>query len=460
MLFTTHQLLLTKKMFKGKLDTQSKLLFKNSGWVFFSNFFSTGLAFLRSVIIARGLGPGIYGTYAIVVAFVGLIQEFLNLNIGTALIKFGAVYHTENRNDKLMAFVKSGLLVSFIMAVFSVIVIALLCFISYDTFIDKPDLEWFIICYAIAASITYVNSISKSMLRLHYKFRMSSIIQMIMDVVETLAIALAVFIYPKNLNVFFVAIIVTRFLNGFICNLLAYYELKNELMPHLSAPMVLIKDEKKSIMDFIFGNSIGNSLKTIISQGDILLLGILTSPQQVGFYAVAKKLAYSVLTLSDPLVSSIYPQLSKLLAEKKFKEMKNMLVRITSIAMVPGFIFIVATFFLNEWIIKTVYGPEYLPATQAFFYFVIGAVLGASTFWTLPLVQSLGIVRIRIKVYIATIIIGTTLAYILVPTMHNAGMALALMITNIMNMLIFIYVAEKKVNEKILIQDSTQPHHN
>jgi len=44
--------------------------------------------------------------------------------------------------------------------------------------------------------------------------------------------------------------------------------------------------------------------------------------------------------------------------------------------------------------------------------------------------------------------------------MHNAGMALALMITNIMNMLIFIYVAEKKVNEKILIQDSTQPHHN
>ena len=183
---------------------------------------------------------------------------------------------------------------------------------------------------------------------------------------------------------------------------------------------------------------------------------ILTSPQQVGFYAVAKKLAYSVLTLSDPLVSSKYPQLSKLLAEKKFKEMKNMLVRITSIAMVPGFIFIVATFFLNEWIIKTVYGPEYLPATQAFFYFVIGAVLGASTFWTLPLVQSLGIVRIRIKV----IIIGTTLAYILVPTMHNAGMALALMITNIMNMLIFIYVAEKKVNEKILIQDSTQPHHN
>lgn len=447
-------------MFKGKLDTQSKLLFKNSGWVFFSNFFSTGLAFVRSVIIARGLGPGVYGTYAIVVAFVGLIQEFLNLNVGTALIKFGAVYHTENRNDKLMAFVKAGMLVSLIMAIVSVAFIGLLCVISYDTFIDKPDLEWFIIGYAIAASITYVNSISRAMLRLHYKFRMSSIIQMIMDVVETVAIAVAVFFYPKDLNVFFVAIIITRFLNGFICNLLAYYELKKELLPHLSAPMYLIRNERKSIWDFIFGNSIGNSLKTIISQGDILLLGILSGPQQVGFYAVAKKLAYSVLTLSDPLVQSIYPQISKLLAEKKYKEMKNMLVRITSFALIPGLLFIVATFFLNEWIIKTVYGVEYLPATTAFLYFVIGAVLGASTFWTLPLVQGLGIVRIRIKVYIATILLGTTLAYLLVPTMHNSGMALALLITNMMNMLIFIYVAEMKVNDLIKNQESIQPHHN
>lgn len=441
-------------MFKGKLDIQSKLLFKNSSWVFFSNFFSTGLAFLRSVIIARGLGPGIYGTYAIVVAFVGLIQEFLNLNVGTALIKFGAVYHTENKNDKLMAFVKSGLLVSFVMALVSIVVIAVLSFISYSTFIDKPDLEWFIISYAVAASITYVNSISRAMLRLHYKFRMSSVIQMIMDVVETVAIAIAVIVYPKDLNVFFVAIIITRFLNGFICNLLAYYELKQELLPHLSAPMNLIRNERKTILDFIFGNSIGNSLKTVISQGDILLLGILTSPQQVGFYSVAKKLAYSVLTLSDPLVQSIYPQLSLLLAEKKYTEMKNMLVRITSIAMIPGLIFIVATFFLNEWIIKTVYGVEYLPATQAFFYFVIGAVLGATTFWTLPLVQSLGIVKIRIKVYIATIIFGSAIAYLLIPTMHNAGMALALLITNVMNMLIFIYVAEDRVNKEIKVQSS------
>ena len=104
------------KFFKKRLDKESKTLFKNSSWVFFSNFFSTALAFLRSVVIARGLGAEIYGTYAIVVAFVALIQEFLNPNIGTALIKFGAVYHDEQRTDKLMAMVKRSLRASFFMA--------------------------------------------------------------------------------------------------------------------------------------------------------------------------------------------------------------------------------------------------------------------------------------------------------------------------------------------------------
>ena len=441
----------------GKLDKQSKVLVKNSGWVFFSNFFSTGLAFLRSIIIARGLGPGIYGTYAIVVAFVGLIQEFLNLNIGTALIKFGAVYHYENRNDKLMAFVKSGLLVSFIMAVISIIVIAILSFVSYDTFIDKPGLEWFIIAYAVAGSITYVNSISRGMLRLYYKFRMSSVIQMIMDVIETFAILVAVFFYPKNLNIFFVSIIITRFLNGFIGNLLAYYELKKEIGPYLSSPIHLIKNERKTIREFIFGNSLGNSLKTIISQGDVLLLGILSGPAQVGFYSVAKKLAYSILTLSDPLVQSIYPQLSKLLAEKKFVEMKQMLIKVTTLALIPGLVFIGFSYFLSDWIITTVYGIEYLPATKAFFFFVIGAVLGGATFWTLPLVQSLGIVKVRIIIYIATIFIGSALAYLLIPSMQNAGMSLALLITNIFNMVIFIAITAKRVNRSIVLQEKEQP---
>ena len=175
------------------------------------------------------------------------------------------------------------------------------------------------------------------------------------------------------------------------CNALAFWELRKELMPHRSASTELVKEDKRKFSRFVVGNSIGNSLKTVISRGDVLLLGALSNRNRSAFIQL-QKVAFSVFTLSDPLVQSIYPQLNKLLAEKRFPEIRNMLLKITSLAMIPSLIFLIVTFFLNEWIIVTVYGLEYKPAAQPFYYF-IGSVLGASTFWVLPLVQSLGLVK-------------------------------------------------------------------
>jgi O-antigen/teichoic acid export membrane protein len=437
-----------KKFLKRKLDPESRRLFRNSSWVFFSNMFSTGLAFLRSVVIARGLGAGIFGTFTMVTAFVGLIQEFLNLNIGTALIRQGAIFHAGQRDDKLVALVKVSLWLSALMAAVSVLVVAGLSFFSYSTFFELPGLHWFIIAYAVAASVTYVNSISRGLLRLYYKFRVSSVIQMIMDVVETVSITVAVLLFPKDLRIFFIAVIVARFLNGFIINVLAFWELRRELLPHWRLTVRLTKPELVDFRRFVLGNSVGNTLKTMINQGDVLLLGALSNAVQVGFYSVSKKLAYSVLILTDPLVSSIYPQLSKLLAEKKYAETRQMLFRITSITVIPAVVFLTAMAFLNRWVIVTVYGQEYAPAAASFFYFLVASVVGVMTFWSIPLVQSLGLVGLRIKVYLVTIIGGSLLAWWLIGKWQAAGMAIALLSTNLISLAYFLWAADRKIREQ------------
>jgi O-antigen/teichoic acid export membrane protein len=431
---------------KKFLDPESRTLFKNSTWVFFSNFFSTGLAFLRSILIARGLGLSVYGTYVVVVAFVGLVQEFLNLNIGTALIRYGAVYHAQGRKDKLMALVKVSLFFSFLMAVVSILIIALLSRISYSTFIDQPGLGWFIVAYAAAASITYVNSVSRGLLRLYYKFRLSSIIQMIMDILETGAIAIAVIFYPRDLNVFFVAVIISRFLNGLICNSLAFWELRKELSYQETSPVALIKDDLREFRQYVLGNSIGNSMKTLISQGDIVLLRVLTSAEQVGLYNVAKKLAYAVLTLSDPLVQSIFPQFSRLLAEKKLVETRKMILRISSLALIPALIFMLLAIAFSQSIIGLAYGAEYLSAAGPFNYFIVGATTASVTFWMLPLVLSLGLIRERLWIYLITIIVGLGLSVLLVPSLQATGMSIVLLIINILNLVLFGVLANRRMN--------------
>jgi PST family polysaccharide transporter len=420
-------------------DKESKRLMRNSSWVFFANFYSTGLAFIRSILMARGLGAAIFGSYTLVVAFVGLIQEFLNLNLGTALIRYGAGFHTAQRNDKLFSLVKVCLKASAVMLLFSVAVIFLLLHFSYGRFIHQPGLSVYIIAYAFAAGITYFNSISRSMLRLYYKFRISSIIEIIMDTVETSAVAVVIWMYPKDLDIFFPVIILVRFLNGFICNVIAFAELKSEWREHLHASPGLIADEIKGIRKFVLGNSVGNTMKTMISQGDVLLLGLLTSPVQVAYYAVAKKLAYAVLTLSDPLASAIYPQLSRLLAERAYAEVRLMLRKISAFAIGPALLAWSILYFIHEPLMMQLYGSEYAVAADSFMYFFTGALIGAVTFWSLPMVQSLGLVRMRIVAYLITIVFGWTLSVLLVPGLQAKGMSMALLVTNLLNATIFIY---------------------
>jgi O-antigen/teichoic acid export membrane protein len=382
----------------------------------------------------------------LVTAFVGLVQEFLNLNLGTAVIRFGAVFQAQERKDKLFALVRSCIRWSVIMLVVSVAVVFLLSELSYDHFIRTPGLETYVILYAVASGFTYFNSVSRGLLRLYYRFRTTSLIEVVMDTLETVAAAVAIWFFPRDLDVFFPAIIVVRLLNGAILNIMAYAELRSEWESEKDTPAGLIREERGEIRDFVVGNSVGNTLKTMISQGDVLLLGLLTSPEQVAYYAVAKKLAYSVLTLTDPLVSSIYPQLSKLVAERRFTEMRLMLRKITSFAALPALAVLGLMYFINARLVTAIYGLEFAPASASFMFFLTGALLAAVTFWTLPLVQSLGLVRMRIVAYVVTIVFGVTLSMFLLPYYQAAGMAIALMITNILNAAVFMRFAFREIH--------------
>lgn len=432
-----------------RLDRESKTLFRNSSWIFVSNFTGIALSLVRSVVIARGLGAETFGSYTIVVAFVVIVQEFLNLNLGTAIIKFGAKYHHDNRIDKLVAFIKASLRITALMMIISIVVIACLAVFSYSLFVHKPDLEWFVIFYAIASGTKYFNAISNGILRLYFKFRLNSIIQIIMNVIETSLVVIAVLLYPRNLHVFFIAVITGCFLNGLISNWMAYWELRKEFKPFLDAKFDLIRDEMKQVKTFVIGNSLGNSLKSVMAQGDVLLLGALSGPVPVAFYSIAKKLAYSILTLTDPFMQSIFPQFSKLLAGEKFIETKRMLRKITMIAAIPSVVFILVTLFFKEWLFVTIFGREYIGSVYPFIYLLLSAVFSSVTFWALPLIVSLGLVRLRIQVYLLAIAAGAAIAYLSIPRMQASGMALALLCVNVIINTVFIYIGYRKMKTTV-----------
>jgi O-antigen/teichoic acid export membrane protein len=166
----------------------------------------------------------------------------------------------------------------------------------------------------------------------------------------------------------------------------------------------------------------------------------------VAYYAVAKKLAYSVLVLTDPLMNSVFPQFSKLLAAKKFNEIRIMLNRMTRFSLAPAVAGLILSWLLSDWIIALVYGDEYSAAGRSFFWHSAGAIFSTVVFWSLPLVQSLGLVNQRLLAYCAAIAVGCVAAFLLIPTFLAAGMAMALLSATITIGILFLFFIREKMS--------------
>ena len=428
-----------RKAIGSRLDKEVKFLAKNSSWVFFANIFRIGLNFIRAIIIARGLGADIFGTYSMIVAFVQMTQEFFNLNLGTVLIKFGATYKSEKRIDKLVALLKVIFIVNIGVVILSVLLLFSLILLAYDTFIKRPNLHLFVIFYAIAYGTTFFDYMSSSILRLYYKFKVNSIVTIVASLIEFIAIVFTVTISPKNIIHFFIAIVATRFVSSSLINGFAFWERRKEILPNIKAKFSLIKNQRREIASFTIHNSLSRTAYTIMRKGDIILLGALTEPRIVAFYTVARKFSEMVLILTDPIARSIYPQLADLYSTKRFKDIQILLSKLTQFALYPSLLFLVVTYFFKEKFIVLLLGQEYLPATLPFWILLINALLRCTFFWTLPAIQAFGLVGFRLKIYLISIVLGFSVSVFFIPIYGASGSAIGVTLANVLIISGFIY---------------------
>ena len=432
---------------KRLIDLQSLTLLRNSSWVFMSNFLGAVLAFLKAILIARLLGAESYGVFTVIIVFIGTIIEVFNLNLGAALIRFGAGYSTEGRNDKVLSLIKGSLLASSTVLLISVIATTLFTLYSYDSFILRPDLGWFAVLYAIAAGSVFYNQIGRSALRLFFRFKKNALIQIVLDLIDFSVIVCALLLFPSRLDVFLIAVLITTFINGIIPNIAAWKELKPDLPAWKSVSVKAILPDLRPIRTFVFRNSVAKTLQSLTIKGDVLILGMLSAnPVQVGLYAVGKKLAYYVLVFTDPLVTSVYPQFCKLREEKNHLAILKMIIRLTLIAAGPAVLFVLLSFILGEWLITLIFGNEYTPAGITFGILSVSASIQAALFWMQPLLQAFDLMSQRVWVFLTGIITGAAIAYLLVPETGSAGMAWAVVVSQSVMAVIFLILVFKKVN--------------
>lgn len=409
-----------------RLDGESKILIRNSTWVFIANLNAAACDFSRSIVLGRGLGVENFGMYMLVTSLVMTIKEFFNLNLGTAFIKFGAEYKSADDTKKLVALLKLSMILAAVSAVISILLIAAVNNFAYDVFISQPGLQLYIQFYAVAACLSFFDFISISLLKLYFKFRLNSLVKIVLDILDLAVIGATVYLFPGQLTVLIIAAAGTLFMKTAIYNGVALWEMRDIILPHMNVRLASIRNDWRRLGNFVISNSASRTLHTLIFTGDILLLGALAGPAQVGYYAVAKKLAFAILRVTDPLSISIYPQLANLISIHNYRGAYQMLGKITRMLVAPIGLLLVIAFFISGWLITRIYGVDYQSATLPFMILLIASSLSALFFWSTPIILSLGRINLRLKTHVVALSVGLLTGFLLGPSYGATGVAIAL----------------------------------
>lgn len=102
---------------------------------------STVLSAICGILVARLLGPELYGAYSLAFTVVGFISIFTGLGVNLALTRFAAYYASRGEHSKLRGIIKAGLLITIVES-FLVMLIGYL-FIDFFTLtiVNRPELS-------------------------------------------------------------------------------------------------------------------------------------------------------------------------------------------------------------------------------------------------------------------------------------------------------------------------------
>lgn len=177
---------------------------------------------------------------------------------------------------------------------------------------------------------------------------------------------------------------------------------------------------------FLFRSSM-----SLYGAGNAFILGLFASPEAVGFYAGAEKLARALMGFVVPIHQSLYPRLSHLVQHDR--PAASRLARFSMFVMSSiGGALTLAAFLSAPWAIPFLLGESFVASVPVLrilailpFLDAVGTVLGV--LWMVPL----GLDRLFNRVILVAGALNLILAVLLAPRFAQVGMAAAVVTTEV-----------------------------
>jgi O-antigen/teichoic acid export membrane protein len=404
-------------------DSNLRRLAKNGLTILSSSTAQTVLRLVQVLVLARLLLPEGFGLLSLVTAYV---------RVAEATTKFGAEYYSKGDNCSFVALAKLSYLVDFGTGLLAFLVVLVSSPWASRLMAGAKGFEELICLYAVTLLFSTVDHTNFSILRVLDRFGTIGVYGAIMALLELVAVVTGALI-GRSVAAVLVALIIKDALSGAVGAFIALRSLAR-LGAHKNAAsrMWALRARFKEFARFAFHTNLIAYFRMINTKLDVIVLGAFCLPAEVGIYKVARQVAAAVARFSDPFVSALLPDLSRLLTLRRFSEYRKLIRRSSAVVaavLVPLGLVIM---FARDFLVRFVAGSAFSSAAPLVAVAVWGFVLAGSLFWTWPAALSLDRPEYGTRVGLAAAIAQIGISLLLVPSFGAMGSILALVATYVL----------------------------
>lgn len=405
-------------------DKRFSEILSGSAWALSGQIIATALGLVFNIIVARLYGAELVGILALINSFLMLATILTVLGTNTSILRLIPEHLVKYSSTsafkvyrKIQYLVVAVSLVTGTLFFFSAELIAAKLF-------SKPNLSFY---FAIASvfvvfkSLTVLNTQAVRAIRLVRIFALMQALPQGFSLL--LLLLLSMFISSMNVPVY--ALLGSLALTGITGSMIMEYAFseRNKLQDAIHTVPI------RAILTLSLPMLMAAAMSFIIGQTSVIILGIFRSQAEVGYYAIAVKIASLTGFILNAVCSMAAGKFSELFHSNKIDELFYVAKKSAKLIFFTSVPILLCIIFLGKTILFTFFGKEFVQAYPALVIIALGQLINSISGATGLFMNMTGEQNIYRNIMIIACILNVGMNVFLVPKFGTYGAALAAMIS-------------------------------
>ncbi|MFN8413226.1 MAG: oligosaccharide flippase family protein [Anaerolineales bacterium] len=399
---------------KFKNDPLFGKVIRSSGKLLSTNTISLGLSVIQGVMVARLLAPEGLGLIRVVMVYASTVNSILSFRMSELVVRYGGEYLAKDQKEKASAVIKAAGLVEGIVSLIAFLLVAVTAGLAEKYFTEATGITWMFILYALGLLASFNLETSTGILQVTHKIELQGVFNLTQNILVTLIIG-AAFLWHGTLPIVVGAYLLGKVILGLGMFIAAQMQLQKNLGSNWWKVSLSKLTDTRDLIRFAVSSNISATIIKIFRESELLWVAFFLPTSIVGLYSVAYTIVSFIAIPADPLISTTFPEINRLVVQKAWPQLKDFLRKVTTLSFAYNLLLGLAFILFGRWIILIYSGEKFINAYPALVTLTVGIVFNYILFWNRPLLLSLGLPDFPIWVTLVVGLVKVALAFWLIP---------------------------------------------